>query len=80
MRDPEFFFAAVPSRNQVDAIECKWKTAAFDGAALEVFRSDYPKGRNYLVSPSRTPAYTKRFGPREVRVCAPSELLETKGR
>jgi hypothetical protein len=47
----------------------------FDSDALELFRSYYPKGRNYLVTPSSEPAYTKRFGKLQVRVCTPLELL-----
>ena len=41
---------------------------------IEVFRRYYPKGRNYLVRPSSEPAYTKRYGKLEVRVCTPTEL------
>jgi hypothetical protein len=63
----------------VDAIECKWNSDAFDGKALAVFRNYYPYGRNYLVSPSGEPGYTKRFGAHEVRVCTPSELLPPGG-
>ena len=70
----EVDFVLAHRRDEVDAIECKWNSAAFDSTALEVFRSYYPKGRNYLVSPSGAPAYTKRFGLLEVRVCTPSEL------
>ena len=61
-------------RDAVDVIECKWNTAAFDKTALEVFRSYYPKGRNYLVTPSGAPGYAKRIGKLEVRVCTPAEL------
>ncbi|MEX1118064.1 MAG: ATP-binding protein [Terrimicrobiaceae bacterium] len=64
-------------RDAVDAIECKWNPKAFDSTALEVFRSYYPEGRNYLVSPSGASPYDKRFGSLEVRVCTPSELLPT---
>jgi len=64
-------------RDAVDAIECKWNPEAFDSAGLEVFRSYYPKGINYLVSPSGGPAYTKRFASLEVRICTPSEILPT---
>jgi hypothetical protein len=64
-------------RDQVDAIECKWDTGKFSSASLERFRQSYPNGRNYLVSPSGAPAYTKRYGPLEVRVCTPSELRQS---
>ena len=71
----EVDFVLAHRRDEVDAIECKWNSAAFDSGALEIFRSYYPKGRNFLVSPSGAPAYTKRFGSQEVLVCTPSELL-----
>ena len=70
----EVDFVLSQRRDEVDAIECKWNSAAFDSAALEVFRSYYPKGVNYLVTPSGAPAYTKRFGSHEVRVCTPEFL------
>jgi len=70
----EVDFVLAQRRDEVDAIECKWDPTAFNGAALQVFRSFYPKGRNYLVSPSGAPGYVKRFGPHEVRICTPSEL------
>lgn len=62
-------------RDEVDAIECKWDPGAFDVSSLRVFRSHYPMGRNFLVTPSGTPAYTKKFGGIEVRICTPSDLL-----
>jgi ParB family chromosome partitioning protein len=33
-----------------------------------------PNGRNYLVTPSGDPAYTRQFGTLTVRVCTPTEL------
>ncbi len=70
----EVDFVLARGRSAVDVIECKWNSDAFDHGALEVFRSYYPEGRNYLVSPSGAPAYTRRFGSHSVRVCTPSEL------
>jgi len=70
----EVDFVLAHRRDDVDVIECKWNSAAFDSAALDVFRDYYPKGRNFLVTPSGSPPYTKRFGVHEVRVCTPSEL------
>jgi predicted AAA+ superfamily ATPase len=70
----EIDFVLPRKRDEVDVIECKWDPAAFDSAALETFRSYYPKGQGYLVSPSGSPAYSKRCGACEVRVCTPSEL------
>lgn len=70
----EVDFVLAHRRDQVDAIECKWNPDAFDSAALKLFRSYYPNGRNFLVTPSGDPAYTKRYGDLEVRVCTPTEL------
>jgi len=73
-------FVLAHRRDEVDAIECKWNSDAFDSTALQVFRSYYPRGRNYLVSPAGEPAYTKRFGALDVRVCTPWALVPTEGR
>lgn len=70
----EVDFVLAHGRDAVDAIECKWNPDAFDGAALKVFRSHYPAGRNFLVTPSGDPAWMRRIGELEVRVCTPSEL------
>jgi len=70
----EVDFVMARGRDEVDVIECKWDSAAFDRTALDVFRSHYPRGRNYLVSPSAAPGYAKRFGSHEVRICTPSEI------
>jgi uncharacterized protein len=71
----EIDFVLPLGRDRVDVIECKWNADAFDATALGVFRSYYPKGRNFLVSPSGSPAYPRRFGSHEVHVCTPSDLL-----
>jgi len=70
----ELDFVLAHRRNAVDVVECKWDPAAFDVAALAVFRGYYPNGRNHLVTPSGDPAYTRQFGTLTVRVCTPTEL------
>ena len=70
----EVDFVLALRRDEVDAIECKWHPDAFDSSALRVFRGYYPKGRNVLVTPSGDPAYTKRYGKLDVRICTLSEL------
>ncbi len=70
----EVDFVLVRRRDQVDAVECKWRPSEFDPAALKVFRSYYPKGDNYLVSPVAGEAYQKRFGNLTVTVCNPSGI------
>lgn len=70
----EVDFVLARRRDQVDVVECKWNIADFDPASLKLFRSYYPKGRNYLVGPIPGAAYPKRFGSLEVTVCNPSEI------
>ena len=70
----EVDFVVVRSRDEVDAIECKWNPDAFDCSAMMLFRSNYPRGRNFLVTPSGVTAYNARYGSLEVRICTPTEL------
>ena len=72
----EVDFVLARSRQQIDIIECKWNPAAsdFDPSAFHLFRSYYPKGKNYLVSPISDSGYLKRFGDLTVKVCNPSEI------
>lgn len=70
----EIDFVIPRARDTVDAIECKWSPASFDASALAVFRSYYPKGRNYLVTPLGGPAHARRFGQLEVTVCEPDGM------
>lgn len=70
----EVDFVLAQRRDEVDAIECKWGPDAFDSSALKLFRSYYPKGRNYLVTPSGDPAYTKQYGNLDVQICTPTVL------
>jgi len=65
----EVDFVLARRRDQVDAIECKWNASDFDPSALKVFRSYYPKGKNYVVSPV-TESYLKNFGKLTVRICS----------
>lgn len=64
----------VRPRGQVDAVECKWDPAEFDSASLAIFRAQYPRGRNYLVTPHGGPDYARRFGNLEVTVCSPEGI------
>ncbi len=70
----EVDFVLVRSRNRVDAVECKWDPAAFDRAALKVFRSHHPEGRNYLVTPLEGPGYPRRYARLEVMFCGPEGI------
>ena len=70
----ELDYVLTHRRDEVDAIECKRDAASFDSFSLEVFRSYYRNGRNYLVTPSGEPAYMKRYGKLEVKICTPADL------
>jgi len=70
----EVDFVLVRGRNQIDAVECKWDASAFDPSALTLFRSHYPEGRNYLVTPLSGPAFVRRLGEIEVNVCSPGGI------
>lgn len=71
----EVDFVMVRNRDEIDVIECKWDPSSFDPAALMTFRSYYPKGRNYLLTPSGDPSFVKSFGGLEVRICTPAKLM-----
>ncbi|MBI4863364.1 MAG: ATP-binding protein [Candidatus Riflebacteria bacterium] len=71
----EIDFVVQRSRDEVDAIECKWDPAQFDAAALRVFRGHYPRGMNYLVVPLDPRGHVKRVSGLEVHVCDPDGWL-----
>ncbi|MCK7476981.1 MAG: DUF4143 domain-containing protein [Candidatus Moduliflexus flocculans] len=62
----EIDFVVVKDQEHVDAIECKWDPSHFDPSALEIFRSYYPNGTNFLICPLSSRGFLKRFGDREV--------------
>lgn len=70
----EIDFVLAHRRDAIDVVECKWDPSAFDSAALRVFRGYYPKGRNYLITPSGEPAREKRYGALAVNIGTPSTL------
>jgi predicted AAA+ superfamily ATPase len=43
----------------IDVVECKWNPDAFESKPLEVFRSQYAIGTNYIVSPQVTRRYER---------------------
>ena len=67
----EVDFVLARRRDQVDTIECKWNPSDFDPSALKVFRSYYPKGNNYLVSPLTGESYLKNFGNLTLKISSP---------
>jgi len=77
-REVDFIIAR--GRDEVDAIECKWDPAESDAAALRVFRSYYPRGKNFVLTPISGPGYSKLAGDLEVFVCPPEGWLKAPGR
>lgn len=65
----EVDFVRPRGRDTVDAYECKWNADEFDPAALKVFRTYYPKGDNYLLTPLTGRSYAKKAQGLELTVC-----------
>jgi len=72
----EVDFIIVRDRKKVDALECKWEPSQFDPTALKLFRTYYPDGDNYLLSPLNVPGYSKKMGTLEMYVCSPKDMLK----
>jgi uncharacterized protein len=72
----EIDFVLPQSRDRIDAVECKWDPETFDPNALRIFRSAYPNGLNFLITPSASIAYDKSFGDLSVRICTMNELRD----
>ena len=72
----EVDFVLPRGRNAADAIECKWKPDAFETRGLAAFREQYPKGKNYVVSPLNGPAYDRVQGGLKISIVSPGALRE----
>jgi uncharacterized protein len=70
----EIDFVVPRAREAVDAIECKWRPQAFETRGLKVFRQQYPKGTNYVVSPLNGPAYERVQNGLRVNFVSPGDL------
>ena len=70
----EVDFVLPRRRDEVDAVECKWRPDAFETRGLSAFRAIYPKGRNFLVSPIEGLPYDKSVGRFKVSVLSPAHL------
>jgi uncharacterized protein len=55
----EVDFVVPRGRDTIDAIECKWNPQAFETRGLVAFREQYPKGKNFVVSPLTSPSYER---------------------
>jgi predicted AAA+ superfamily ATPase len=70
----EVDFVVPLGRDRVDAIECKWKPQVFETRGLAAFRAQYPKGRNFVVSPLTSPAYEQIQGGLKISFVSPGQL------
>ena len=68
----EIDFVIPGNRGAVDAIECKWSVDEFESKTLRLFRSYYPRGSNFLITPESGEPYTKAYGDLEVTIGSPS--------
>ena len=76
----EVDFVVPRGREAVDAIECKWNPEAFELRGLGTFRSHYPKGRNFVVSPLNGRGYERMEAGMKISFVSPGELREAMGR
>ena len=72
----EVDFVVPHGRDAADAIECKWKPDAFEMRGLAAFREQYPKGKNYVVSPLNGPAYDRVRDGLKISIVSPAELRQ----
>ncbi len=74
----EVDFVIKSGRKQSDAIECKINPDRFDPAHLTVFRSLYPEGKNYVLSPNIKSSYQRRYGKLKVDFISIKQIYESK--
>ena len=70
----EVDFVIRRERDRVDVVECKISPGKFDPVAVETFRSLYPRGDNYIVSPVVKKPYRVRRGGRVFTICTTRDL------
>jgi len=70
----EVDFVIPRGRNCVDVMECKINPDKLDAKPVEVFRSLYPKGDNYIICPSVKKPYKIRRGDLVFTVCTTKDI------
>ncbi len=65
---------------QADAIECKINPDHFDPANLMVFRSLYPEGKNYVLSPNIKSPYQRRYEKTLIHFISVDQLFKIKAK
>ncbi len=74
----EIDFVIKGSRKAADAVECKINPDDFNPGNLAVFRSLYPEGRNFVLSPNVKTPYKRRYGELQVNFISIKELYKLK--
>lgn len=72
----EIDFVIKSNGNKAEAVECKINPDQFDPANLAVFRSLYPEGDNYILSPAVKSPYQRRYNNLIVRFIPIGQLFE----
>ena len=70
----EVDFVLPRRRDEVDAVECKWRAAAFEPRGLRAFRAIYPKGKNFVVAPIEGAPYERAVDGIRVSFLSPADL------
>jgi len=76
----EVDFVWTPRGRAPVAIECKWRAARFDPAAMHAFATLHPRATFWLVAEDRHSWTTRRYGSIEVTECGPEHLPELMAR
>jgi predicted AAA+ superfamily ATPase len=71
----ELDFVVKRSQGVVDVFECKVNPDNFDPESLRVFRSQHPKGRNFVAGPWIDVPYDRHYGDLAVTCGLPAGLL-----
>jgi predicted AAA+ superfamily ATPase len=74
----EVDFVVKGGRQQSDTIECKINPDHFDPTHFMVFRSLYPEGKNYVLSPNIKSSYQRRYGNLKVDFISIKQIYESK--
>ena len=70
----EVDFVIRRERDRLDLIECKNDPARVSTSAIKAFRSRYPQGDNYVVSPVAKQSYRVRRGDLVLTICSTTAL------
>ena len=70
----EVDFVLPHGRDAADAVECKWRADAIETRGLRAFRSNYPRGRNFVVAPIDGAPYERKMDGLKLSFVSPVDL------